>query len=201
MRDQPQQNAVALENPIQALLWLELYCSWCRNTYLKRKEKFSQNQHENAFFTQARCVGLVQWWEIWNLAIFENSVKPGDIILMDSKLIQILSWNNLVKVFLIPWIYSSIHQVEDLARYAALFCSTVSAGEFYITVFCSFCFSIGRYQEGMVSSFDYYLSLDTAKVYVSSAVGGHFDQTARKERISSCPGKYINICTRGYCGS
>lgn len=27
-------------------------------------------------------------------------------------------------------------------------------------------------------------------MYMSSAVGGHFDEIARKERILSCPGKY-----------
>lgn len=30
------------------------------NASLKQREKFSQNQHEKAFFTQARCVDLVQ---------------------------------------------------------------------------------------------------------------------------------------------
>lgn len=80
------------------------------------------------------------------------------MILMDSRLTQILSWSNLVKVFLIPWIYSSIHQAEDLTMYAVFFCSTISASELYVTVlFFSFVFSVGRYQAGMVSSFDYCL--------------------------------------------
>lgn len=37
-----------------------------------------------------------------------------------------------------------------------------------------------------------------ASVNSSSAMGGHFDQTVKKQRISSCSGKYINICTTGY---
>lgn len=92
-----------------------------------------------------------------------------------------------MKVFLIPWIYFSFHEAEDLAMYAIFFCSKMSASELYITVFCSFSwffwlffFSTGHYQEGMVSSFDYYPFLEAAEVYISSAMGGHFDQIARK---------------------
>lgn len=85
-----------------------------------------------------------------------------------------------MKVFLIPWIYFSFHQAEDLATYTVFFCSTMSASELYITVLFFFFFFKGHYQEGMVSSFDYYLFLEAATVYISSAMGGHFDQTARK---------------------
>lgn len=49
----------------------------------------------------------------------------------------------------------------------------------FVFVFLFF-FLIGHYQEGMVSSFDYYLFLEAAKVYISSEMGGHIDQTARK---------------------
>lgn len=74
-------------------------------------------------------------------------MKPRDIILMDSRLIQILSWSNLMKVFLIPWIYSRFHQAEDLPTYAVFFHRTMSAiiynfvlFFFVVCLFLFFCF-------------------------------------------------------------
>jgi len=40
MRYQLEQNAAVLKNPVQALFWLQLYCSWCGKYIFKAKGKF-----------------------------------------------------------------------------------------------------------------------------------------------------------------
>lgn len=39
MSDQLEQNAAVLKNPVQALFWLELHCSWCGKCIFKAKGK------------------------------------------------------------------------------------------------------------------------------------------------------------------
>lgn len=113
VKDQLDQNSAVLKSLASAFFGLDFYCSWCGRGIFKAEGKvFTKSTWKN-LFTQAMCA--VCWYGskqgIWDLASYETLVKPREVILIISRLTQILSCSNLVKLFTK---FSSFHESTPL---------------------------------------------------------------------------------------